>query len=229
MKRLDEIISLVSSQKGIIDVGTDHGYIPVHFALTDYTGRLIASDINAGPLSAAKKIAKEHAVEEKINFTLANGLSQCSADEVDTIIIAGMGGDLICSILDEAEWTMNSAYQLILQPMTKAEILRFWLSSNGYAIEEERLAYENNRVFKVLSARYSGINSSLTDAELFTGALALTKDLPLFEKMLALETERMEKKVHGLVSSAHTPGEEDLYKNILHQMTDMRTDHDKSK
>lgn len=226
MKRLDEIISLVSSQKGIIDVGTDHGYIPVHFALSGYTGQLIASDINTGPLSAAKRIAKEHAVEEKITFTLANGLSQCRADEVDTIIIAGMGGDLICSILEDAEWTMDASYQLILQPMTKAEILRFWLSSNGYSIEEERLAYENNRIFKVFSARYSGKNSSLTDAELFTGELSLVKDLPLFEKMLEQETERMEKKVYGLSSSACTPGEEDLYKSILHQMTEMRTDHD---
>lgn len=229
MKRLDEIISLVSSRKGIIDVGTDHGYIPVHFALSGYAGRLIASDINAGPLSAAKKIAAEHAVEDKITFTLANGLSECSPDAVDTIIIAGMGGDLICSILDHAEWTMNAAYQLILQPMTKAEILRFWLCSNGFETEEERLAFENNRIFKVFSARYSGKNTRLTDAELFTGAYALTKGLPLFEKMLSQETERIAKKYHGLISAAHTPGEEALYKNILYQMTEMRTDHDNSK
>ena len=76
-----------------------------------------------------------------------------------------MGGDLICDIIDRAEWTMDSAYKLILQPMTKSEVLRFWLVNNGYNIEKETYI----DCYTILSVRFSGQNSRYNDSEIYVG------------------------------------------------------------
>ena len=154
MKRLEQIKALIRSRIGVIDVGTDHAFLPISLALAGYAGNLIASDIHPLPLQAAVKNAQIQGVRDRIVFRLSDGLDACHPEEVDTVILAGMGGDLICSILDRAEWTMDCEKQLLLQPMTKAEILRFWLYNNGYVIERECPVLENGRIFQIMSVRY---------------------------------------------------------------------------
>ena len=167
--RLKAIAGLVKDGKGLIDVGTDHGYLPVYLAQNGYTGALLASDINPGPLDAARRTAREAAEEERIRFLLCDGLDGCPPERIDTIVIAGMGGDLICRILDRAEWCLDDAYTLLLQPMTKAEVLRYWLVNNGFRLEEELLVRDGGRIYQIIRARYSQ-NMTMSDAELFSGA-----------------------------------------------------------
>ena len=123
-KRLEAIEALVRPGSGLIDVGTDHGYLPVSLALHGYPGLLIASDLREGPLNAARRSAAQVGLERRIDFRLANGLASCLPNEVDSVVIAGMGGDTVCGILDRADWILDQRYQLILQPMTRAEVLR---------------------------------------------------------------------------------------------------------
>ena len=85
---------MVCDGKGLVDVGTDHGYLPAALAERGYRGLLYASDIHAAPLASARKTAREAGVEERIRFLLCDGLDDCPPDAVDTIVIAGMGGDL---------------------------------------------------------------------------------------------------------------------------------------
>ena len=198
MKRLECVYELIDSKIGVIDVGTDHGRIPIRLAQTGYTGRIIASDIHSAPLQSAVKNAQLSGVEEKILFSVSDGLDHCDPSGIDTVIIAGMGGDLICSILDRAEWTMSDRYQLILQPMTKAEILRFWLCNNGYAIEEERIAFENGRLFPVLSVRFQDRNTTVSDAELFTGLFDKIIEEPFAKDAVSQYMKRIRKKLYGL-------------------------------
>lgn len=201
MKRLETIISCIDSHIGVVDVGTDHGLLPVTLAQQDYRGNLFATDLNAMPLKAAMSQAEEAGVRDRIRFCLTDGLDGLEPSSVDTVVIAGLGGDVICSILDRAEWTMNPAYQMILQPMTKAEILRFWLCNNGYEIAAENLVQENSRLFRILSVRFSGNNTPMTDAELFLGKLGLIGSSPYFGQLLEQETARMKKKADGLYAS----------------------------
>lgn len=201
MKRLDHILSLIHSDVGIVDVGTDHGILPASLAVKGYTGNLFATDIHASPLNAAKKQAEAVGVAGRIRFLLSNGLDEIDSSEVDSIVIAGLGGDLICSILDRAEWTMDSAYEILLQPMTKAEVLRFWLCNNGYEIQEEHLVQENGRLFRILSVRFSGSNTPMTDGELYLGKPEKVHNKDLFGLLLQQEKKRMEKKLSGLLAS----------------------------
>lgn len=168
--RLSAIKSLIRDGIGIIDVGTDHGYLPIDLSCSGYQGKIIASDINISPLDSAKRNSEEKGIYN-IDFRLSDGLSNCNPDEVDTIVIAGMGGDLICRILDEAEWTMNGKYNIILQPMTKAEVLRFWLVSNGYSIINELFVRESGKIYCIMQVNYTGTIESWPDANLFVGKL----------------------------------------------------------
>ena len=213
---------MIPDGRGIIDVGTDHGYLPACLAQRAYPGRLFASDINAAPLAAARKTASEAAVEDKIEFLLCDGLDLCPPEAVDTIVIAGMGGDLICRILDRAEWCMDEKYMLILQPMTKAEVLRFWLVNNGYVLSEERLVRDDAFLYQVIRAQLSQ-NMSLSDAELFSGAFDNIKDQPLCAEWLDSLVRRFEKEEKGLLSGEKTnEGRLAICRGVLRDLKQMR-------
>ena len=221
MKRLEKILSMIDSRIGVADVGTDHGFLPVSLALQGYCGNLFATDIHAAPLEAAKRAAEEAGVKDRIRFCLTDGLDGIDPRMLDTIVIAGLGGDVICSILDRAEWTMDPAYRMILQPMTKAEVLRFWLCNNGYEISAEHLVQENGRIFLILSVRFSGDNTPMTDAELYLGKTSLTEREDCYGQLLEQEIERMRKKTEGLLVSGSSR-EADFFCSILQEMLQIR-------
>ena len=199
-KRLQAICSLICQGRGVVDVGTDHGYIPVALAQNGYAGKIIASDIRPGPLQAARNSAESAAVEDKIEFLLCDGLDGCEKSAIDTIVIAGMGGDTICGILDRAEWCMTPDYTLILQPMTKAEVVRYWLAYNGYEFLDEVLVKDGGIIYQVIRARIKE-NTSLSLAELFTGEYALAVKNPLFGEFLDTLISRFETGIKGLESA----------------------------
>ena len=220
MKRLESILSLIDSQTGVADIGTDHGIIPVSLALSGYRGNLIATDIHELPLKSARLHAEAAGVSEKIRFLLTDGLDGINPSEVDSIVIAGLGGDVICSILDRAEWTMSRGCQMILQPMTKGEILRFWLCNNGYAITSEHLAEENGRLFQILSVSFTGENTLMADAELYLGKPELIQEKARFGRMLGQVISRMQKKCDGLTRARDR--EADFFLQILKELLNLQ-------
>jgi len=209
--------------KGFADVGTDHGFLPVFMAKRGYKGNIIASDINSDPLDCALRNAREADVFDKIEFILCNGLDVGIKDKIDSIVIAGMGGDTICGILDRADWCMDKKYKLILQPMTKAEILRYWLSYNDFQITDEVLIDDNGTMYQLICARY-GKRETLSDAELFLGKLELSKTNPLFERHLDKNIRRFEKLIKGLSASKDNRDVISLafYKKIYEQLCSVK-------
>ena len=221
-KRLESIAELVTDGKGLIDVGTDHGFLPVRLLQKGYSGRLFASDVNPGPLDAARKTAREAGLEQRIRFLLCDGLDGCPPDAIDTIVIAGMGGDLICRILYRAEWCLDGSYTLILQPMSKAEVLRYWLVNNGFCLEEERLVRDGDRVYQIIRARFSQ-NMALSDAELFSGAFENIRSEALCGEWLDSLIRRFEKEEKGLLSSARIEeGKLPLCRGVLRGLKEMK-------
>lgn len=216
-KRLQAIESMIRPGLGVIDVGTDHGYLPVSLAQHGYPGALFASDIGEGPLSAARHNAESAGLEKRIRFELCDGLALCDPHSIDTIVIAGMGGDTICSILDRAEWCMDPRYRLILQPMTRAEVLRYWLIHNDFIIEEEKLVADGGELYALFSSRFGG-SVQLSDAELFTGAFDQISQDPLWPDMLHKQLERFRKLLTGLRQSGREPGRLRLAETIYHDL-----------
>lgn len=200
-QRLQAIYERVRPGVGVIDVGTDHALLPVRLAQTGYPGRIFASDLREGPLSAARRSAGQAGVSDRIRFLLSDGLEACPHGAVDTIVIAGMGGDLICGILDRAEWCWDSAYRFLLQPMTKPEVLRYFLSNNGFRIEDEALAEDDGTVYQIIEAVFCGVNERLSDLELRIGKRGLA-DPRLYRRLLDQEAQRILRRIEGLTHSS---------------------------
>ena len=136
--RLQTIANLVTKEK-VADIGTDHGKIPVYLALNKKAKYIVASDVNQGPVDACKKNVELYGVGKSLECRKGNGLTVLKRGEVESIIIAGMGGELICNILRDSEEIAHCAKELILQPMNGIEKVRKFLYENGFKIMEEKL------------------------------------------------------------------------------------------
>ncbi len=202
-RRLAAIAALLPPDGGMADVGTDHGHIPVHLLQSGFSGRVCATDIRPGPLDAARQTAREAALERKIEFLLTDGLDGLDGTGIGSVVIAGMGGENIADILSRAPWTRENRL-LVLQPMSKADILRSFLSAHGYRVETERLV-EDGPVYELLTAR-GGKEEVLSPAELLTGRFALIKDDPLFPARLDRLIASARRAAAGLARSAK-PGD----------------------
>lgn len=147
--RLQAIANLVRPGAKVADIGTDHGYIPVWLTQQNIFTEIAAADINKGPLQHAINTAEEFGVRDQIQFELCSGLSFSNSSEYDTIIIAGMGGELIASILEAAPWTKENT-TLILQPNSRIPVLVEWLISNGYRVEHTQLVKDAAKIYQIL-------------------------------------------------------------------------------
>ncbi|MDR0862604.1 MAG: Nif3-like dinuclear metal center hexameric protein [Oscillospiraceae bacterium] len=151
--RLAAVAELVPRGSRVIDVGTDHGYLPVYLAEHGLADAIFASDVNRGPLNQARKSAVAAGVSDKITFTLADGLPETVSGEVDTVVIAGMGGETIAGIVERAPWLRERDALLVLQPQTKVQELWETLRANGYATFEVRLVKDAGRIYVIMLAR----------------------------------------------------------------------------
>ncbi len=152
------IAELVGQGACVVDVGTDHGYLPVHLVMNGAVRAVTATDIRKGPLDRAKASAAEFGVSDRIKFILADGLDGVddglsdTGGGYDTVVIAGMGGETIIRILEKAPWTLQAHRRLILQPQTKTDELVTWLYQNGYGVFDASLALDERRLYLVLIA-----------------------------------------------------------------------------
>lgn len=161
--RLLKIASLVDKDKKIADIGTDHGYIPVYLLNQNKIQYAILGDVNKGPLENAKKEVNKNKLQDKVDLRLGSGIEILKENEVDEIIIAGMGGMLINDILKANEKVAKTTEKLILQPMQAPEELRMFLYQNGYKILDEHLVREEHRLYEIIVCKYEGLTQQEVD------------------------------------------------------------------
>ena len=176
--RLCSALPYLKKGGAIIDVGTDHAYLPIYLVGQHISSRALACDINRGPIeSAQRNIAAAH-LTKKIDTLCTDGLHGAEHFDPDNVLIFGMGGELIMRILSEAPWVKNANIGLVLQPMTRAHQLRGWLIENGFSIVGETITYEDNRYYQTIAARYSGKDEEYTEEELLLGRLNIQNNAP---------------------------------------------------
>ena len=166
--RLQRLADAVPQGACLADVGTDHAYLPAYLLLRGRIERAVATDINEGPLERAARTVADCGLTGRVSLRLCDGLAAVSAEETDTVVIAGMGGETMIAILSAAPWTRDGNHRLLLQPMTKLPELRAWLSASGYAIAREHLAYERGTYYVVMEVE-AGESMPLDKADCFTG------------------------------------------------------------
>lgn len=196
--RLGAIAGLVPEGGGCLaDIGTDHGYVPVSLLLEGRIRRAVAADIGAPPLEHARRTAARYGVTDRIDFRLGDGLSVLRPGEAEVIVIAGMGGDAVVDILSAAPWS-RAGPLLLLQPMSKAEVLRAFLPEGGFAVLAERLVQDKGVLYPILTVR-GGEMPALPDARAWGGA-ALEGD-PLWGLYLADRLLRLRRAAAGLAKA----------------------------
>ena len=148
-KRLTAVAEFVK-YRTIADIGTDHGYIPCFLALNKKIDSAFACDVNEGPLEKAKENIALNGLENVIKPRLGSGLSALGDDTAETIVIAGMGGLLICNILNDEKEKLKNIKQLVLQPQRDTDSVRKLLHSLGFVIEDEEMLIDNGKYYTII-------------------------------------------------------------------------------
>ncbi|HCD90461.1 MAG TPA: SAM-dependent methyltransferase [Ruminococcaceae bacterium] len=196
--RLAAIAALVPDGAHLADIGTDHALLPIRLLLDGKIQSAVATDIRPGPLSRAKENAYAAGVQD-ISCILCDGLTGVTANSVDTVVIAGMGGENIAGILRAAPWACAGTL-LLLQPMSRPEELRAALPSLGLTIRAEQLVRDAGRLYSILAVR-AGAPEELSVGELYCGKYSLLSGDPLFADILSEQEKRLETAIQGLERS----------------------------
>lgn len=149
-ERMAAVVRLITPGNTVADVGTDHCYIPIYLAVNKISPRIIAMDINEGPLSKAAGNIAEYRVENIVETRLSDGLEKLGQGEADTIIIAGMGGILINSILRSGQDIARSAKEIIISPHKDVNLVRKFLMDNEYRIDDEVIVKDTGKYYFVM-------------------------------------------------------------------------------
>lgn len=217
-KRLCTVATLVPKGARVADIGTDHGHLPIYLIQNGISPFCIASDIKEKPLATARQNIQKTATSE-IDTRLGFGLSTVKPQEVDCVTIAGMGGEVISSIIADAQWLKDNRYTLILQPMTSADALRKYLCEAGFEIVCEVATDESDRIYTVLKVQYSGICFSPDGAFLRCGKLS--ENEPISRRYIEKQLKIVKKCIDDILSSGRDDVLNDLYntynsiKNLL--------------
>ncbi len=203
--RLQAIADMVPQGTRLADVGTDHGYLPIRLLQDGRITAAVATEIVPGPLEHGKRTAAACGMSERIAFRLCDGLQDVSPMEVDTVVIAGMGGETIAGILDAVPWAREKT--LLLQPMTRSELLRPWLARHGYAIRREELVLDKGHIYPILQAA-GGSMPPPSPGERYYGFS--DPDGPLFAPYLRGWIRRVERAVKGIRLAQRTEQAERL-------------------
>ncbi len=187
------------------DIGTDHAYLPAYLIHYKQCPHVIAADLRQGPLNNAAETLKKYQIGQEAELRLCNGLDGINPEEAYDIFICGMGGDMICDILSRAPWIKNSAYHLILQPMTRAAEVRRYLCAEGFDILEERAARETEHCYTVLCAEFTGHIYPADEVFLQIGKLSHHLDENARFYILR-QAQRLEAKARGMEKSAANTG-----------------------
>lgn len=192
--RLRCIAELVRPGNRLIDIGSDHAHLPVSLVREGRCPSAIATDVREGPLCNARQNVEAAGLATRIELRLGDGLQPVRPQEGDTLVVAGMGGENIAQILAHCPWVKDAHYQLLLQPMTRPELLRKYLFQNGFAIESEQIVPDGPHDYTVLSVSYTGAQPVDDPVQWVLGAVSL----PEGERYLRRQRRRFEKQLQGL-------------------------------
>lgn len=141
---------MVPQKSRVADIGTDHGYVPIWLVEQGIAEYAIAMDVRKGPLLRAEEHIAQHRLKSRIETRLSDGLAGLRPGEADTVVIAGMGGELILRILQGGAHVWDSVSRYILSPQSELEIFRRGLEEMGFAIAEETMLREDGKYYTVM-------------------------------------------------------------------------------
>ncbi len=191
--RLELVASFARRGSRIADVGTDHGYVPIALAARGIAEAALAMDVKPGPLSRAEENIRRFGLEEKIAVRLSDGVRELRPGEADTVILAGMGGELVIHIIQDGKRLWDDIEHWILSPQSEIDKVRRFLQGNGFRIDEEAMICEDGKYYTVMDV-VRGVMEPLDELQALYGPVLLKRKDPCLCRLL----ER-ERRVYGQI------------------------------
>ena len=199
-KRLSAVAEFVTPGSCLVDVGTDHGYVPIALLEQKKISSAIAMDVNRGPLERAREHIAQYNMGDYIETRLSDGLHALQAGEGDSLLIAGMGGGLTVRILSEGEPLLSGFRELILEPQSDIDRVRVWLLEHGFFLAQENFVEEDGKYYPILRAVH-GEKEDLKAEELFYGPRLLENQNPVLKEYLQKQQKQNEMLIGQLSSN----------------------------
>ena len=199
-KRMETIAAFVPEGSRIADIGTDHGYIPIHLVQEGKANHAIAMDVRKGPLQRAQSHIREAGLIDAIEVRLSDGLLKLEKDEADCVVIAGMGGELMIHILEEGRRLWDHIPCWVLSPQSELHRMRRFLIEQAFFIEEETMIKEEGKYYVVMRAVRGSYIDRNEDREISYryGKSLLESKNPVLTEYLEKEEEQIKGILNGL-------------------------------
>lgn len=219
-KRLEAVFQYIPQNATLADIGSDHAYLPCYAVQKGRVLRAIAGEVVEGPYQSALFQVAEANLEEKIEVRKGNGLSILEKGEVSCITIAGMGGTLIATILDEGKDKLTESMRLILQPNISSINVRKWLEENGWTIVNETILIEDDHIYEVICADFlTGKDTSLTELELLMGPFLIMEKNEVFIQKWIEERKQLHRVLESLKQANESDEVREKREKIKHELS----------
>lgn len=221
-ERLLAVASMVTPGSVVCDVGCDHGYVPIYLVKHHVCPRVIAMDVNEGPLKAAMEHVREAGLLPYIEIRLSDGVTALEPGEADCLIIAGMGGRLMERILTEGRGQIATMKEVILQPQSEIAAFRKFLREQGYALLSENMIFEDGKYYPMMKVAPGKVRN--TETVLWQqvydryGFLLLQEKHPVLHQFLVWEENHNREIMEKLIRQQAATGTNERRTQRLEQL-----------
>lgn len=220
-KRLKMVAGFVAPQARVADIGSDHAYLPTYLVQSGQINFALAGEVVKGPFEIAQNQVNEMNLQQQIEVRLANGLAAIElTDQIDTIVIAGMGGILISEILDAGQEKLAPVKRLILQPNNHEDSLRQWLFDHHFMIKNEAILLEAGKFYEIIVAEPAEISVSKISVpsakSLMFGPILSEEKSEVFQQKWQKELTTLHKILERLPEE-----QKEKRQQILHQISEI--------
>ncbi|MGM7635591.1 tRNA (adenine(22)-N(1))-methyltransferase [Bacillus sp. Hm123] len=220
-KRLTAVVNQIPNEATLADIGSDHAYLPCYAVKTGIVTKAVAGEVVEGPFQAAKQQVQEAGLEQSIDVRKGNGLEVIAPGEVECITIAGMGGTLIASILEEGKEKLEGVKRLVLQPNISAINIRQWLLANEWELIAEMIMEEDGKIYEVLTAEkgepFKPYEANQAQ-QLLLGPFLMKEQNESFLKKWQREASQLELVLENLKKAEDGEAVADKRQQVLHEL-----------
>ena len=221
-ERLLAVASMVTPGSVVCDVGCDHGYVPIYLVKHHVCPRVIAMDVNEGPLKSAGEHVREAGLLPYIETRLSDGVEALEPGESDCLIIAGMGGRLMERILTEGRERVAGMREVILQPQSEIAAFRKFLREQGYTLLSENMIFEDGKYYPMMKVTPGKVRNTETDLwqQVYDryGFLLLREKHPVLHQFLMWEEHHSREIMERLTGQQEAAGTDERRTQRLEQL-----------
>lgn len=203
-QRMQMVADMVSKGNVLADIGCDHGFVSIYLLENGICPKVIAMDVNEGPLLRAKEHIEERGLSSYIDVRLSDGMEKLLFGEADSVLIAGMGGRLVIKILTDCMDKAKDLKEIVLQPQSELHLVRQFLTDMGFHIIQEDIVKDNGKFYPAMRVTWNEEKAqALSEEELWYGPLLLKEKHPVLQEYLEKEKAKYAQIAEDIVNNGN--------------------------